>query len=116
MYNKDPQNLIIDFVSDLELSAVKSKLEMRTKFNDIEVAVNERIKKIFDQLNKCGKNYSSYQFEYEDECTEGSEEADMSTQLLQNQKNELIDLKQHLERYVNILPVFGLNSGRYDLN
>ena len=29
---------------------------------------------------------------------------------------ENIDLKQHLERYVNTLPVFGFNSGRYDLN
>ena len=40
----------------------------------------------------------------------------MSTQFLRIQKNQLIDLKQHLERYVNTLPVFGFNSGRYDLN
>ena len=39
----------------------------------------------------------------------------MSTQFLRNQKNQLIDLKQHLERYVNTLLVFGFNSGRYDL-
>ena len=32
------------------------------------------------------------------------------------QKNQLIDLKQNLERFVNILPIFGFNSGRYDLN
>ena len=25
-------------------------------------------------------------------------------------------MKQHLERYINTLPVFGFNSGRYDLN
>ena len=31
------------------------------------------------------------------------------------QKNQLIDLKQHLERNVNTLPVFGFNSGRFDL-
>ena len=55
LYNKDPQNLIIDFVSKLELLAEKSKLEMRTKFQDIEVAVNERMRKIFDQLNERGK-------------------------------------------------------------
>ena len=35
---------------------------------------------------------------------------------LRIQKNQLIDLKQPSERYVNILPVFGFNSGRYDLN
>ena len=96
--------------------AEQSKLEMRKKFQDIEVAVNERMKKIFDQLNECGKNFSSNKFEYEEECNEYSEEADMSTQILRIQKNQLIDLKQHLERYVNTLPVFGFNSGRYDLN
>ena len=40
----------------------------------------------------------------------------MSTQFLRIQKNQLTDLEQHLERYVNTLPVFGFNSGRYDLN
>ena len=44
-YRKDPQNLINDFVSKLELLAEKGKLEMRTKFQDIEVALNERLKK-----------------------------------------------------------------------
>ena len=51
-----------------------------------------------------------------DECIEDTEETDMSTQFLRMQKNHLIDLKQNLERYVNTLPVFGFNSGRYDLN
>ena len=32
------------------------------------------------------------------------------------QKNQLIDLKQNLESFVNTLPIFGFNSGRYDLN
>ena len=40
----------------------------------------------------------------------------MSTQFLRMQKNQLIDLKQNLEWYVNTLPVLGFNSGRYDLN
>ena len=116
LYNKDPQNLIIDFVSNLELLAEKRGLELRSKFQDIERAVNERVKKIFDQLNERGKIFSSNKFEYEDECIEDSEEADMSTQFLRIQKNQLIDLKQHLERYMNTLPVFGFNSGRFDLN
>ena len=33
LYNKDPQNLIIDFVSNLELLAEQSKLEMRKKIS-----------------------------------------------------------------------------------
>ena len=40
----------------------------------------------------------------------------MTTQFLRIQKSQLIDLKQHLERYVKTLPVFRFNSGRYDLN
>ena len=106
LYNKDPQNLIIDFVSKLELLAEKSKLEMRTRLQDIDVAVNERMKKIFDQLNERSKNYSSNKFEYKDECIEDSDEADMPTQFSLIQKNQLIDLKQHLEKYVNTYSFF----------
>ena len=32
------------------------------------------------------------------------------------QKNQLIDLEEHFERYCNVLPVFGLNSANYDIN
>ena len=116
IYNKDPQKLSIDFVIKLELLAEKSKLEMRTKFQDVERVVNERMSKIFQELNARCRNLPTENFEYEDECIEDTEETDMSTQFLRMQKNQLIDLKQNLERYVNTLPVFGFNSGRYDLN
>ena len=36
LYNKDPQNLIIDFVSKLELLAEQSKLEMRKNFKTLK--------------------------------------------------------------------------------
>ena len=39
-----------------------------------------------------------------------------STQFLQIQKKQLIDLQEHLERYCNVLRIFGLNSAKYDLN
>ena len=116
LYNKDPQKLIIDFVIKLELLAEKSKLKMRTKFQDVERVVNERMSKIFQELNERCQNLPTENFEYEDESIEDTEETDMSTQFLRMQKNQLIDLKQNLERYVNTLPVFGFNSGRYDLN
>ena len=44
--------MIIDFVTNLEMLAEQSKLEMKTKFQDIELAVNERMKKTFDQPNE----------------------------------------------------------------
>ena len=40
----------------------------------------------------------------------------MSTQFLQIQKNQLLELQQHFELYVSTLTVFGFNSGKYDLN
>ena len=54
LYNKDPQNLIIVFLSNLELLAEKNKLEMR-KNQYIEVAISERMENIFDQLNEHDK-------------------------------------------------------------
>ena len=59
------------------------------------VAVNKRMKKIFDRLNERDKNVASKQFEYEHECIEDSDEADMSTQFLPKpimiQKNHSVD-------------------------
>ena len=39
-----------------------------------------------------------------------------STQFLQIQKSRLIDLQEFLERYCNVLPAFGFNSAKNDLN
>ena len=52
-----------------------------------------------------------FEFQYIEE-----EENDMSTQFLQIPKNQLLELQQYFERYVNTLPVFGFNSEKYDLN
>ena len=39
-----------------------------------------------------------------------------STQFLQIQKNQIIDLQESLDCYCNVLSVFGCNSAKYDLN
>ena len=43
------------------------------------------------------------------------DETDASNYFLKIQKIQLVDLRQHLESYTNTLPVFGFNSGRYDV-
>ena len=96
LYNKDSQKLIIDFVIKVEILAEKSKLEMRTKFRDVQRVVNERMTKIFQELNERCQNHPIENFEYEVECIEDTEKTDMSTQFLRMQKNQLIDLKQNL--------------------
>ena len=45
-----------------------------------------------------------------------AEEKELLTQFLQVQKNQLIDLQEHFERYSNTLPVFCFNSSKYDIN
>ena len=90
---------MVGFVSNIEPLAEISKLGMRTKFQDIEVAVNEWMKKTFDQLNEWGINHSffykesknksvkkSNNLEDEDKCIEDSEEADTSTHFLRIRK------------------------------
>ena len=108
--------LIIPFVSSSELLAEKRKLQLRTNFQEIESFVNDRVKKFFDKLNARTLTERLEVFDYEEEFTEDEEEDDTSTQFLKIQKNQLIDLKQYLDRYVNTLPLFGFNSGRCDLN
>ncbi|XP_075263345.1 uncharacterized protein LOC142354893, partial [Convolutriloba macropyga] len=113
--DKDPKNLIVSFVEALEEFANKSKTEMQTKFASIQEIIESRVKAIFEKLNE-RKGRTNPAFDFEDECIEEEEEADMSTQFLQMQKNQLLDLQQHFELYINTLPVFGFNSGKYDLN
>ena len=114
--DKDPQSLIIDFVANLELLAEKNKTEMRSKFLEIENNIKRRLHTIFSILNERVSFNKIEAREYDDECIENEEETDASTHFLRIQKNQLIDLMQHLERYTNTLPVFGFNSGRYDIN
>ena len=89
---------------------------MRSKFLEIENNIKKRLHAIFSILNERVSFNKIEAREYEDECIENEEETDASTHFLRIQKNHLIDLMQHLERYTNTLPVFGFNSGRYDIN
>ena len=81
----------------------------------MKTGAQTKLNKIFSALNqrRCRKEPP---LEFENACTEEHEEQDVSTQILQTQKNQLIDLQDHLEGYCNVLPVFGFNSAKYDIN
>ena len=53
---------------------------MRTKFQELENFVNDRVKKIFDELIARTLTKRLEVFDYEDECVEVGEKDDMSTQ------------------------------------
>ena len=110
--NKDPKTLIVSFVGALEELAGKNKAEMLQKFLPIENAIKTRVSSIFEKLNgRKDESTPMFEFQFFEE-----EEIDMSTQFLQIQKNQLLELQQHFERYVSTLPVFGFDSGKCDLN
>ena len=82
----------------------------------VETAIKSKLTRTLESLNE--RRYRNQRvFEFEDHCFEDdNEEKDASTQFFQMQKNQLIELQEHLERYCNVLPVFGFNSAKYDIN
>ena len=84
---------------------------MLQKFSPIENAIKTRVSSIFEKINgRKDESTPMLEFQYFEE-----EEIDMSTQFLQMQKNQLLELQQHFERYVSTLPAFDFNNGNYDL-
>ena len=89
---------------------------MKLKFLEIETAIKSKLTRTLEPLNE-RRCRNQRVFEFDDHCFEDdNEEKDASTQFLQMQKNQLIELQEHLERYCNVLPVFGFNSAKYDIN
>ena len=89
---------------------------MKLKFLEIETATKIKRTRTLESLNE-RRCRNQRVFDFEDHCFEDDdEEKNVSTQFLQMQKNQLIELREHLERYCNVLPVFGFNSAKYDIN
>ena len=70
---------------------------------------------ILEQLNQ-RRNRAERVSNSVDNCIVEEEEKHLSTQFLEMQKNQLNDLHEHFERYCNVLPVFGFNSAKNDIN
>ena len=83
---------------------------MKNLFFDIETTINIKLGSILEKLSQRHNRREQADL---DDC---DNETCTSTQFLQIQKKQLIDLQEHLERYCNVLPIFGFNSAKYDLN
>ena len=111
--NANPHHLISSFITSLEGLATQSKVQMKLNFIEVETAIEIKLCAILEQLNQ-RRNRAERVSNFVDDCIV-EEEKDLSTQFLQMQKNQLIDLQEHFERYCNVLPVFGFNSAIYDI-
>ena len=88
---------------------------MKFNFFETETEIKMRLCKLLEQSNQ-RQNPAEKLLNFVDDFIVDSEEQDLSTQFLQMQKIDIIDLQEHFERYCNVLPVFGFKSSKYDLN
>ena len=113
--NANPHYLISSFITAPEGLATHSKAEMKLIFFEVETATKIKLCAIMEQLNQ-RRNQAERVSSFADDCMVEEEEKNLSTQFLQMQKNQLTNLKENSERYCKILPVFGFNSAKYDIN
>ena len=116
LYNSDPQHLVSSFVSALEGLAMQSKAQMKLSFIEVETAIKIKLSSILQQLNqRHSQQERVIDYDNDEYLNDTAEEKELSTLFLQMQKDHLIDLQEHFERYCNMLPVFGFNSAKYDI-
>ena len=108
--NSDPNHLVASFIGALENLASQSKAKLKNLFPYIKTIVKIKLGSILEKFAQCHNRREQADLEYYDN------EICASTQFLQIEKNQLIDLQESLQRYCNVLPVFGFNSAKYDLN
>ena len=89
---------------------------MRLNFLEKERTIKSKLTRNLESLNEF-RIRNQRIFDFKDHCFENyNNEKDASTQFLQMQKNQLIELPEHLERYCNVLILFRFNSGKHDSN
>ena len=108
--NSDAHHLVTSFIGALENLALQSKAIMKNLFFDIETTIKIKLGSILEKLTQRHDRREQANL---DDC---DDDICTSTHFLQILKKQLIDLQEHLERYGNVLPVFGFNSAKYDLN
>ena len=108
--NSDPHHLVTSFSGALENLPLQSKAITRKLFFDIKRTIKVKLGSILEKHTQRDNRIEPADL---DDC---DNETRTSTQILQIQNKQLIDLQDHLERYCNVLPIFGFNSAKYDLN
>ena len=112
--NSDPHHLVASFIGALENSASQSEAKIKNLLFGIETTKTIKLGSTLEKLTQRHNRRESARVDMsQDDCDNGS---CASTQFLQIQKNQLFDLQESLERYCNVLPLFGFNSAKYDLN
>ena len=94
----NPRELVSSCIDALEILVRQSKAQIKMNFLQIETAIKSRLASIQESINQ--RRSHCVGIEAEDDISKNS-----STQFLKTQKNQLIDLQEHFERYCNTIPV-----------
>ena len=95
--------MLTQFADALENLADESRDQMQSQFADVASAVYEKLEELFDQifLKESGSTKMSAQ--------------EFSRKFLNQRKRDILNLQKTLDNYSSTFPVFGFNSGKYDL-
>ena len=114
--NSDPGHFLSSFIIPLEGLARQSKAQMKFKFFEVETAIKVKLSFVLQQLNqRHSRRERVIDFDNDEYFNDTGEEKELSSQFLQMQKNQLIDLQDNSERYCNTLPLFLFNSAKFDI-
>ena len=108
--NSDPRHLLTSSICAFENLALQSKAIMKHSFFNTKTTIKIKRGSILEKLTQRHNRREQADL---DDC---DNEICTSSEFLQIQKKQLMDLQEHLERYCNVLPIFGFNSAKYDLN
>ena len=97
--NSNRGALVESFVGALDGSATQSNAQLKLKFSEVETSGRSKLNQIFSAHNQRRCRYEpvleiGYGFFEEEE----EEQQNVSTQFSQTQKNQFIELQDHLER------------------
>ena len=107
--NSDPRHRVSSFISALEGLATQSKAQTKLRFIAVETAIKIKLSRILGQLNhRHSQREQIIDFDDDEYFNDTVEEKELSTQFLQMQRNQLIDLQEHFGRYCNTLPLLVL--------
>ena len=108
--NSDPHHLVESLIEAPKNLASQSNANNKNSFRDIQTTIKNKLGSLLEKLAPCHIRWESARFDMsQDDC---NNEICASTQFLQIQKKQLIGLNETLERYSNVLPVFGFNRAK----
>ena len=115
MWDSDPHCFLAPSIAVPKNLAVQRKAKMKNSFDGIQTSITIKLDILLEKLTQCHNRRE--QVRMSDMNQDHCEYKNCAiTKFIQIQTNQLIEPQEHSERYCDVLPVFGFNSAKFDLN